>query len=240
VPGGGGRGGGSGRAPAAPVSAAPGQPLPGQGRPAGSSRRGRARQRAGATDKAPPQRRHQHPVRAPGGMTPYDCPSQNGILPSVSMTMCIVSPVALGPTMRSTDLTRAWERGEGGGGWRAKGGGRAARPGAGGAPFRLHHALSRRQVRRVGGRAGPDGAPIAPTTALLAPLPPDLERRLVGERVHRHLALLQLQRHLGAGGLVGKGEEGGWAPSAAAWRGRPTPTSFPPRSRPPPQSAGAR
>ena len=39
----------------------------------------------------------------PGGMTPYDWPSQNGILPSVSMTMWHVSPVALGPTMRSTD-----------------------------------------------------------------------------------------------------------------------------------------
>ncbi len=38
-----------------------------------------------------------------GGMTPYDWPSQYGISPLVSMTMWHVSPVALGPTIRSTE-----------------------------------------------------------------------------------------------------------------------------------------
>lgn len=40
-------------------------------------------------------------------MTPYDCPSQKGIFPSVSMIMWHVSPVAFGPTILSTDLILA-------------------------------------------------------------------------------------------------------------------------------------
>jgi hypothetical protein len=40
-----------------------------------------------------------------GGMMPYDWPSHMGALPSVSMTMWQVSPVALAPTMRSTERT---------------------------------------------------------------------------------------------------------------------------------------
>ena len=36
-------------------------------------------------------------------MTPYDWPSQYGMSPLVSTTMWHVSPVAFGPTMRSTD-----------------------------------------------------------------------------------------------------------------------------------------
>ena len=36
-------------------------------------------------------------------MTPYDWPSQYGISPRVSITMWHVSPVAFGPTIRSTE-----------------------------------------------------------------------------------------------------------------------------------------
>lgn len=43
----------------------------------------------------------------PGGMTPYDWPSQYGILPPCDMTMSHVSPVACGPTMRLVETTLA-------------------------------------------------------------------------------------------------------------------------------------
>merc|ERR1719230_1469931 len=43
----------------------------------------------------------------PGGITPYDWPSQYGISPPWSMTMSHVSPVASGPTMRLTLTTLA-------------------------------------------------------------------------------------------------------------------------------------
>jgi len=42
---------------------------------------------------------------SPGGITPYDWPSQYGILPSWFMMMWHVSPVACGPTMRLTEIT---------------------------------------------------------------------------------------------------------------------------------------
>ena len=40
---------------------------------------------------------------SPGGITPYDWPSQYGILPAWSMMMSHVSPVAAAPTIRFTD-----------------------------------------------------------------------------------------------------------------------------------------
>merc|ERR1719353_1178450 len=43
----------------------------------------------------------------PGGITPYDWPSQYGILPWWSITMSHVSPVASGPTMRFVLTTLA-------------------------------------------------------------------------------------------------------------------------------------
>ncbi len=44
---------------------------------------------------------------SPGGITPYDWPSQYGIFPLWSITMSHVSPVASGPTMRLTLTTLA-------------------------------------------------------------------------------------------------------------------------------------
>ena len=43
----------------------------------------------------------------PGGITPYDWPSQYGILPWWFMMMWHVSPVASGPTMRLVLMTLA-------------------------------------------------------------------------------------------------------------------------------------
>ena len=42
---------------------------------------------------------------SPGGITPYDWPSQYGILPSWLMMMCVVSPVAAAPTIRFVEIT---------------------------------------------------------------------------------------------------------------------------------------
>ena len=129
-------------------------------------------------------------------MTPYDCPSQKGILPSVSITMCMVSPVALGPTMRSTDLTLAcWIRRECEGGKKEE---EVSEP-----KGRAKTLAERGKKNRSS--LGPEALTLS--RAKRKKLQFYLEGRLVVEGVEGHLSLLELERDLLADDL--EWEKGG-------------------------------